>query len=100
MNFSRPAFYALTSPYSTWTRELRTVDEFAELWERHEVGVRWSSAKRFDHPEVGRLDLYCQTLLDPDQGQSLLILTATPGSESHDKLALLTVLGAERFAQA
>ncbi|MGW3109644.1 MmyB family transcriptional regulator [Streptomyces sp. NPDC001100] len=49
-------------------------------------------------PEAGRIDLYCQTLLDPDQGQSLLIFTATPGTESHDKLALQTVLGADTFA--
>jgi hypothetical protein len=44
--------------------------EFAELWNRQEVGLRWSSVKRFVHPEVG----------------------------SHDKLALLAVLGADTFA--
>ncbi|WP_405946218.1 helix-turn-helix transcriptional regulator [Streptomyces prunicolor] len=75
----------------------RTSDEFARLWERHEVGLRWSETKRFVHPQVGRLDLYCQLLLEPDQGQSLLIFTATPGTESHQKLALLTVLGTDRF---
>ncbi|HWO59718.1 MAG TPA: helix-turn-helix transcriptional regulator, partial [Umezawaea sp.] len=47
----------------------RTSDEFARLWERHEVSVRWSDTKRFVHPQVGRLDLYCQLLLEPDQGQ-------------------------------
>jgi hypothetical protein len=31
-------------------------------------------------------------------GQSLLIFTATPGTESHEKLALLTVLGTDQFA--
>ncbi|GAA4971089.1 helix-turn-helix transcriptional regulator [Actinoplanes utahensis] len=71
--------------------------EFAELWNRQEVGLRWSGAKRFVHPQVGRIDLYCQTLLDPDQGQSLLIFTATPGTEDHEKLALLAVLGADTF---
>lgn len=76
----------------------RTSDEFARLWERHEVGLRWSETKRFVHPQVGRLDLYCQLLLEPDQGQSLLVFTATPGTESHEKLALLTVLGTDRFA--
>lgn len=76
----------------------RTSDEFAQLWERHEVGLRWSDTKRFVHPELGRLDLYCQLLLEPDQGQSLLIFTATPGTESHEKLALLTVLGTDQFA--
>ncbi|MDV7219389.1 helix-turn-helix transcriptional regulator [Streptomyces prunicolor] len=75
----------------------RTSDEFARLWERHEVGLRWSETKRFVHPQVGRLDLYCQLLLEPDQGQSLLVFTATPGTESHQKLALLAVLGTDRF---
>ena len=76
----------------------RSSEEFADLWERHEVGLRWSDTKRFVHPQVGRLDIYCQLLLEPDQGQSLLIFTATPGTESHEKLALLTVLGTDQFA--
>ena len=67
------------------------------MWERHEVGMRWSDVKRFVHPQVGRLDVYCQLLLEPDQGQSLLIFTATPGTEDHEKLALLTVLGTDQF---
>ncbi|GLY97974.1 helix-turn-helix transcriptional regulator [Actinoplanes sp. NBRC 103695] len=75
-----------------------TSEEFAALWDRHEVGLRWSEDKRFVHPQVGRLDVYCQLLLEPDQGQSLLIFTATPGTESHEKLALLTVLGTDQFA--
>ena len=71
--------------------------EFAELWERQEVGLRWSDAKRFVHPQLGRLDLHCQTLLEPDLGQSLLVFTAVPGTEDAEKLALLTVLGTDRF---
>lgn len=71
--------------------------EFAELWERQEVGVRWSDEKRFTHPQVGLLQLLCQTLLDPDQEQSLLVFTATPGTQSHEKLALLSVLGSQPF---
>lgn len=74
--------------------------QFAALWNRHEVGLRWSDAKRFTHPQVGRLDLFCQTLLDPDQAQSLLIFTATPGTDHHDKLALLNVLGTTTFTSA
>jgi transcriptional regulator with XRE-family HTH domain len=86
------------SPAASLVADLhRGSAEFTEVWNRQEVGLRWSGAKRFVHPEVGRIDLYCQTLLDLDQGQSLLIFTATPGTESHDKLALLTVLGTDRF---
>ncbi|MGW4242928.1 helix-turn-helix transcriptional regulator [Nocardia sp. NPDC004722] len=71
--------------------------EFARLWNRHEVGLRWNHAKRFVHPHVGRIDLFCQTLQDPDQSQSLLIFTATPGTDDHEKLTLLSVLGTDTF---
>ncbi len=79
---------------------LRASPEFAALWERHEVGLQWSDTKRFVHPQVGRLDLFCQTLQDPDQSQSLLVFTATPGTESHEKLALLAVLGTDTFSHS
>ncbi len=36
-----------------------------------------------------------QTLLDPDQSHLLLVYTATPGTESHDRLRLLSVIGAQ-----
>ncbi|WP_129263184.1 helix-turn-helix transcriptional regulator [Streptomyces sp. M3] len=68
-------------------------EEFRDLWDTQEVGVRPRSVKRFLHPEVGALELNCQTLLDPDQSHRLLVYTAAPGSESHDKLRLLAVLG-------
>ena len=71
--------------------------EFSDLWDRQEVGLRFSDRKRFVHPEVGAIELYCENLLDPEQGQSLLIFTASPGTVSYDKLALLTVIG-EQFA--
>ncbi len=74
--------------------------EFKALWDRQEVGLRWSDAKRFVHPQLGRLDLHCQTLLDPDQSQSLLVFTATPGTQDAEKLDLLAVLGTDRFPAA
>lgn len=67
--------------------------EFRALWETHEVGVRPGETKRFRHPEVGLLELSCQSLVDPDQGHHLLVYTAAPGSESADRLRLLAVLG-------
>ncbi|MEU9517837.1 helix-turn-helix transcriptional regulator [Streptomyces sp. NPDC048224] len=70
-------------------------EEFRTLWDTHEVGVRPHQVKRFRHPEVGLLELHCQTLLDPEQSHHLLVYTAAPGSESHDKLRLLSVVGAE-----
>jgi transcriptional regulator with XRE-family HTH domain len=67
--------------------------EFVELWRANEVGVRHSEQKRFVHPEVGELSLYCQVVVDPDQLQTLLVFTATPGTESAERLRLLTVIG-------
>jgi transcriptional regulator with XRE-family HTH domain len=69
--------------------------EFRELWDTHEVGVRPPDVKRFHHPEVGALEVNCQTLLDPEQSHRLLVYTAAPGSESYDKLQLLSVIGAQ-----
>ena len=72
--------------------------EFAALWAEHEVGIRPPELKRFHHPEVGGLELHCQTLLDPDQSHRLLVYTAVPGSDSHAKLQLLAVIGAQTMA--
>jgi len=63
--------------------------EFAEVWADHEVGLTHTDRKRIVHPQLGVLSLYCQTLLDPDQGQALLVFTAVPGSPSYQKLQLL-----------
>lgn len=68
-------------------------EEFRRLWATHEVGVRPGQVKRFLHPEVGPLELNCQYFLDPDQSHHLLVYTASPGSESHGKLRLLSVIG-------
>jgi len=68
--------------------------EFREVWELHEVGVRPREVKHFVHPELGALELTCQTLLDPAQSHALLVYTAVPGSESAEKLELLSVIGA------
>lgn len=72
--------------------------EFAELWAAHEVNSVHSYEKRLQNPEVGVLTLQCQLLHDHDQGQSLLVYTATPGSESYQKLQLLSVIGNQRIA--
>lgn len=76
---------------------LSASDEFAALWADIEVGIRPPDIKRFDHPQVGPLELHCQTLLDPDQSHRLLVYTAAPGTESHEKLRLLTVIGTQSF---
>jgi hypothetical protein len=64
--------------------------EFAEIWRLHEVGVvHHHDLKRYRHPQLGEMELYCQPLVDPEQSQELLVFTATPGSPSHEKLQRL-----------
>ncbi|MEV4811374.1 helix-turn-helix transcriptional regulator [Micromonospora avicenniae] len=70
--------------------------EFARLWREHPVPGTMCPPKRFQHPEVGALELHCQILVDPDQSQTLLVFTAVPGSASDEKLRLLSVIGAQR----
>jgi transcriptional regulator with XRE-family HTH domain len=72
-------------------------DEFAELWERHEVGTRPPTMKRFAHPLVGPLTLDCQILTSENLTERLVVFTAGPGSEDADRLALLSVVGAQEF---
>jgi hypothetical protein len=69
---------------------LEVSPDFAQLWRLHEVDVtHHHDLKRYRHPELGELELYCQRLVDPDQAQELLVFSATPGSPSHEKLKLL-----------
>ncbi|MCO5996244.1 MmyB family transcriptional regulator [Actinoallomurus rhizosphaericola] len=72
--------------------------EFADLWAKHDVTTAHSYEKRLQHPEVGLMTLHCQILHDHQQGQSLIVFTALPGSDSQQKLDLLAVLGGQRFA--
>ncbi|GAA4946192.1 helix-turn-helix transcriptional regulator [Streptomonospora halophila] len=70
-------------------------EEFRRVWNDHEVGIRPHEVKNFVHPALGALELTCQSLLDPGQSHSLLVYTAVPGSESHEKLRLLPVIGTQ-----
>lgn len=91
--------YALDGPDSRAGALVRTLltasAEFRRLWDRHEAGLLHLDAKRFLHPTVGPLELHCQVLHDSGRQQTLLVFTATPGSESHEKLELLSVIGGQ-----
>ena len=78
-------------------RLLEVSPEFALLWSEHEITVPRGHRKRIRTAELGVLEVYCQMLYDLDQDQALLIFTATPGSDSHDKLQLLSVIGAQKL---
>ena len=71
---------------------LESSAEFRAAWDLHEIGIRPREVKHFIHPELGPLELTCQTLLDPNHSHFLLVYTAVPGSESYEKLQLLSVL--------
>ena len=98
------AAYGLRGPRSRAAELVRTLqqtsEEFAGLWERHEVAQRFEDHKTLIHPELGPLELDCQALFTENQSQTLLVLTAPPRTESHEKLQLLAVLGLDRFAEA
>ncbi|MEV0633738.1 helix-turn-helix transcriptional regulator [Streptomyces sp. NPDC050619] len=68
-------------------------EEFARLWETHEVAVRRASTKRFQHPLVGLMELDCEVLACFGHDQLLIVHTARPGTESYERLQLLRVIG-------
>ncbi len=78
-------------------RLLDASPEFAELWSEHEITAQSTHRKRILTAELGVLEVYCQMLYDLDQDQALLLFTATPGTDSHDKLQLLSVIGAQKL---
>lgn len=71
--------------------------EFVELGDRHEVAVRLDDHKTIVHPELGDIGLDCQILYTQSQSQALLVFTASPGTEGHEKLQLLSVIGAQQL---
>ncbi|MGH3769647.1 MAG: helix-turn-helix transcriptional regulator, partial [Pseudonocardiaceae bacterium] len=76
--------------------QLRTASlEFARLWEQRQVHARHSDRKRFAHPQVGMLELDCDTLAVPGDDQVLIVYSAAPGSPDASALALLRVIGVE-----
>ncbi|GHB11344.1 transcriptional regulator [Streptomyces tendae] len=65
--------------------------DFSSWWAEHRVTGAAHGTKRYHHPLVGDLTLDCDTWAAPDgSGQRLMVLTAEPGSPSHDALRLLT----------
>jgi transcriptional regulator with XRE-family HTH domain len=70
--------------------------DFRRIWAEHEVAVRRADRKTLLHPRVGRLVLDCETLVTPDQGQQLLVLTPAD-AETRERLELLRVIGVEEF---
>ncbi|GHF12415.1 XRE family transcriptional regulator [Streptomyces spiralis] len=71
--------------------------EFVRVWEQHEVANRFEDRKTLVHPELGRIEVDCQVLFTDNHAQTLLVMTTRPGTESHGKLQLLSVIGHQQF---
>lgn len=81
--------------------DLRTGSaEFAALWESAPAGGWRSHRKTVLHPRLGPLVLDCDTLLVPDDDQSVVVYSAAPGTPEAGALSLLTVVGTEMFLPA
>ncbi len=64
--------------------------EFAELWERHEVGVPVQAVNALRHPEAGELFFDATTLTVADHPDWCLVLyNPRPGTDTGDRLERL-----------
>ncbi|GAA1938841.1 helix-turn-helix transcriptional regulator [Amycolatopsis minnesotensis] len=63
--------------------------EFAAGWRAHDVRPVPTLRKLLRHPELGELEVVCQTLLVPGTDLQLVMYTAEPGSPSAAALARL-----------
>jgi transcriptional regulator with XRE-family HTH domain len=73
----------------------RRSQEFATLWDTHDVAVRRMDRKKIIHSELGVIELDCYNLLSEDGRQRLLWFTAPPGSRGAEQLELLSVVGTQ-----
>jgi len=65
-------------------------DEFRARWAAHNVRFHRTGTKQIHHPIVGELDLVYESMeLSADDGLSVAIFTAEPGSASQQALDLL-----------
>ena len=74
--------------------ELRQDAEFARMWALHDVRPVRDETKRFDHPEVGALELRRQALtITGAEDQVIIVYQAAPQSPSAAALARLSAPG-------
>ncbi|MFD6149185.1 MULTISPECIES: helix-turn-helix domain-containing protein [unclassified Streptomyces] len=70
---------------------LANSEEFATLWERHEIEVHHESyRKRVLHPGLGAIDLDSQLLFSDGQTHGLLVFTTLPGTRGAQQLRELS----------
>jgi transcriptional regulator with XRE-family HTH domain len=70
--------------------------DFRRWWASHQVSSGSYGTKRYRHPVMGELTLDCDVWDSPDgSGQRLMVLTAEPGTPSHQALRILASWAAE-----
>ncbi|MFG2949876.1 MmyB family transcriptional regulator [Streptomyces adustus] len=75
--------------------------DFRRWWASHDVALKTGGTKLLHHPVAGDLTLDWEMLTsatDPDQ--QLMVMTANPGTPSHQALSFLTSWTEETHAQA
>ncbi|KAK1177449.1 helix-turn-helix transcriptional regulator [Streptomyces sp. NBS 14/10] len=75
----------------------RRSEEFAALWDTHDVALRRADHKRIVHPALGLIELDCHSLFSEDGRQRLLWFSAQPGTEGAAQLELLSVIGTQEM---
>ncbi|ANZ41911.1 transcriptional regulator [Lentzea guizhouensis] len=92
------ARYPADSAIAGLVDELRAgSQDFARLWDRHDVQAPTVLRKSFRHPLVGEITVDCDSLALTDSDQNLVLYSAPAGSPDAEALALLNVLGAQKF---
>jgi transcriptional regulator with XRE-family HTH domain len=80
-----PALAVLVGELSVQDADFRT------WWAAHHAGGAGFGTKRYRHPVVGELTLDCDMWAGPDgTDQRLMVLTAAPGTPSHEGLRILS----------
>ena len=72
-----------------------TGPEFLALWDSGDVAEHQQSHKTILHPEVGEVDILCDTLTTAEDDLRLLVFTPAPGSDARSRLDLLAALGTQ-----
>jgi transcriptional regulator with XRE-family HTH domain len=72
--------------------------EFSRMWDLQQVAQRYDDTTTILHPELGRIDVDGQVLFTDNRAQTLVVLTTRPGTESHTKLELLSVIGHQQLS--
>lgn len=76
-------------------------DAFRRMWGAHDVHVFTEGVKRFHHPAVGEMQLVHESLdLPGDQGLSITVYSADPGTAAADALKLLASWAASQNRDA